>query len=41
MDRPELTLLLGGQRRLTLEDAVRLQRIGRLYRFGVPILDRR
>jgi hypothetical protein len=41
MDRPELTLLLDGQRPLTLEDAVWLQRIGRLYRFGVPVLDRR
>jgi hypothetical protein len=41
MDRPELTLLLDGQRPFTLEDAVRLQRIGRIYRFGVPALDRR
>jgi hypothetical protein len=41
MRRPELTLLLEGRRPLTLEDARRLHRIGSLYRFGVPALDRR
>jgi hypothetical protein len=41
MDRPELTLLLDGQRPLTREDAVVLQRIGTIYRFGVPVVDRR
>ena len=38
MRRRELTLLLEG-RLLTLEDAVALGRLGRLYRFGVPPLD--
>lgn len=34
---PELTLLLG-RRPPTLEDAEALQRLGHLYRFGVPDL---
>ena len=41
MRRPELTLLLEGRRPFTLEDARLLQRIGGLYRFGVPVLDPR
>lgn len=38
MNRPELTLLLEGRRPLTREQALVLQRIGRIYSFGVPPL---
>jgi hypothetical protein len=34
MNRRELKLLLEGRRDLTRRDALLLQRIGRLYRFG-------
>lgn len=39
MNQSELSLLLQGRQRLTKEEAVQLQRIGRLYSFGAAPLD--